>query len=563
MAPCLKAEPLRGAFVLEENLLLDSGSGSLSLPALHSDEIECCGRPCNELRGQGHEMTREEKDLYRLAGLRPLRRWASNWVRLTLCLIGSRVLSLESQPFFEGRRRTSSRIMEMQLQLDSIAQACEVGFQPSWPLDFDSTLGFPGEGPLLICNQVLHLGFSLLALSTLGSALLAPFSLVGLSCSFPVVVEAMPLYPRNPGDFARRTARSGRDPPVPERTVLPVTQTNRDKYLQVFGNWLTDCGIDFYDMLEEPFQWADELNMVMVRFGRELYQSGRPYSHFVETINAITAKKPLTKRLFQIAWNYAFNWVRQEPSVHHVALPFQVLAAMLVVSLTWGWDKVAGALALMWGSMLRAGEFLSANRRQLLLPRDVRNTVSHALFSIPIPKTRTTAAQHQAAKLDVPDLLQVCDIAFGRLQPDELLWPMSGQSLRTRFKQILLALGLPTVKQADLKPLDLGSLRAGGATWTLTVTENSELTRRRGRWISSKTMEIYIQETMSLVYLNRIKPSVRDHVLQLATFFPAVLERASLLSKTCIAPTLWYNLFKLERDNESDGMTDEVGRSSF
>ena len=54
--------------------------------------------------------------------------------------------------------------------------------------------------------------------------------------------------------------------------------------------------------------------------------------------------------------------------------------------------------------------------------------------------------------------------------------------------------------------LDLGSLRAGGATWLLSVTEDSEdaeLVRRRGRWLSHRTMEIYIQEFSSIQFIHR------------------------------------------------------------
>ena len=55
--------------------------------------------------------------------------------------------------------------------------------------------------------------------------------------------------------------------------------------------------------------------------------------------------------------------------------------------------------------------------------------------------------------------------------------------------------------------LDLGSLRAGGATWLLSVTEDSEdaeLVRRRGRWLSHRTMEIYIQEFSSIQFIHRL-----------------------------------------------------------
>ena len=50
--------------------------------------------------------------------------------------------------------------------------------------------------------------------------------------------------------------------------------------------------------------------------------------------------------------------------------------------------------------------------------------------------------------------------------------------MRTRFRQLLAAVGLPTKTQGQERPLDLGSLRAGGATHLLMITEDSELVRK-------------------------------------------------------------------------------------
>ena len=71
----------------------------------------------------------------------------------------------------------------------------------------------------------------------------------------------------------------------------------------------------------------------------------------------------------------------------------------------------------------------------------------------------------QASKFDAPDLLQVVDLAFGDKPEGSTLWEMSGKTLRLRFKELLRELQLPLEKSGDMKPLDLGSLRAGGATW--------------------------------------------------------------------------------------------------
>ena len=56
------------------------------------------------------------------------------------------------------------------------------------------------------------------------------------------------------------------------------------------------------------------------------------------------------------------------------------------------------------------------------------------------PKTRYRAARHQCLKIDQPQLVQVIELAFRSLRPEDKLWTMSGSTLSARFDKILGAL---------------------------------------------------------------------------------------------------------------------------
>ena len=298
-------------------------------------------------------------------------------------------------------------------------------------------------------------------------------------------------------------------------------------------------GIPWADLLNEGLARVEEINAVIIAYGRQLHKCGRPYQHYAETINAIAGQRLSLKRSLQGAWSLAFSWLQSEPSAHHVAMPVQVLMALLSVCILWGWNHVGAMLALGWGAFLRAGEVLSARRQQLVLPPDVGFSTAFALFSIMEPKTRFSAAKHQCAKLDIPDLLQYVELCLSPLRPDQRIWPFSGQTMRTRLRQLLKAVGLQTERSIKGKPLDLGSLRAGGATWALMALEDSELIRRRGRWVNSKTMEIYIQEVSAVQYMGTLDPDVRANVILLAGIFPVLLEKISKLSSFNIPMNAW------------------------
>ena len=214
-------------------------------------------------------------------------------------------------------------------------------------MDFDASLGYPGEGPM--CSMRLFWIFFILCL----------------------VMPVQPaLHPRNSADLTRLAKRIPSGLPV-GRKVLPKTGSNNKGLLVAFAQWILEvAGEPLEKILEaRPFD-PERIADLLTLYGRDLYGSGRPYWHFSETINAITAAKPVLRRQVQGAWDLAFAWLAEEPTVHHTALPASLLLAILAVCLVWGWVREAGVFALAWGGLLRMGEAAKATRGDLVFPVD-------------------------------------------------------------------------------------------------------------------------------------------------------------------------------------------------
>ena len=466
----------------------------------------------------------DDDDLKFLASVQPTRRWASNWVRLSLLLLGA--------PFVDFSDRSSYRAPRL-----SLAPYPD----PPSGLTFDATLGFSGEGPvatispfgILLCSTTPYLG---LALGSAGRCWL----LWGAAVLRPA---AMPVFPTTAGDVGRAQRRSGVNELPGGRPVLARTGSLRFKYFEVFSGWVSGNGIDLDELLLQPVRNVDEINALLTRFGRELFKAGKTYNQYAETINELTSRVPPLRRFVQAAWDLGYTWKKFEPSEHHTAMPGHVLLALLSVCLTWGWSRVAGVFALMWGALLRPGEACAATRSDLLLPDDLDGSAPFALLSIKEPKTRFSNARHQSAKLDIPDLLSVVRLAFKDLGPNNMLWPYSAQTLRNRLKTVLSACWLPTDSGANVRALDLGSFRSGGATWIIQVTEDGDLLQRRGRWANRKMMEIYVQEVSAMLYLKKVPIKTKDRVVTLASAFLPLLEKAWEFTHAKIPGDVWYILF--------------------
>ncbi|CAE7780608.1 unnamed protein product, partial [Symbiodinium sp. CCMP2456] len=229
------------------------------------------------------------------------------------------------------------------------------------------------------------------------------------------------------------------------------------------------------------------------------------------------------------------------------AMPWQVLLALVTAALFWGWLDVAGMLALAWGGLGRIGELFAATRADLVLPADGQGTIDYVLLAIREPKTRNTAARHQTLKLDQPQLMRVVSLAFGRKHRAQFLWPFSPGTFRQRFAKLTEVLELGCFKDSGLRPLDLGSLRAGGATWLLHATESGELVRRRGRWLNAKVMEIYVQEVSSVLFLSKLQDRVARRIVDTMQLFPAMLSQAELYEQFGYPPSSWFSLSAVGR----------------
>ena len=485
--------------------------------------------------------------LFDLASLPRTTRWASGWVRLVLRLLGQEVLSLHRRNLYRQSWISMNRSPPVKAAVGHLDLS-----------HFDSTLGYPGEGWSLLGALWIFLanGFRLVCCTV--SVLVGSLSFVCpvrgrgvgagwllLCCLVLPRAMAMPVFPQTVGERIKADARRLQGPIPMGRPVLPTTGSNREKLLQGFLSWAGDEGIDFRWMLDHHYECIDEINLILSRYGRLAYDAGKSYNSYAELLNAVTSWKPSIRRLLQGAWDLGYSWKRLEPGEHHVAMPPQILLAMVTTSLLWGWVSFAGCISLGFAGLLRPGELLASTREELLLPSDVGYTVGFALLSIKEPKSRFTNARHQSAKIDIPDLLRVCELAFSRLAPGQKLWPHSGQTFRNRFKTVLTALSLPMTTSAGIRALDPGSLRAGGATYIIQMTESGELCRRRGRWANYKMMEIYVQELNALLYFRKISELARSKTLMVSGTFLNVLRRAEELQRAQIPSHVWSILFSV------------------
>ena len=227
-----------------------------------------------------------DEDKLLLDASRPrLRRWASNWVRLVFA-VRPAVAALPLLP-------DSGRYASLPFRAFSR------------PVAFDSTFGFPGEGPTHL------LWISCLAFGLLFGPLRlpAPCGLRLQGCfGFLVLVEpaaAMEAARTKKTESQRKEARAGT---VLEkgRPMLPSTRSRREKLQEFFEEWLRERGRTWAGLQALAKHDVEQLNEILIWYGQWLYAEGKPYYHLSETINMFSLACPQVRRQLQPAWDICF-----------------------------------------------------------------------------------------------------------------------------------------------------------------------------------------------------------------------------------------------------------------
>ena len=365
------------------------------------------------------------------------------------------------------------------------------------------------------------------------------------------------MEPVSAAERARASERGGAIL-VPTRVARQKTLDSRRLLLNDFRAWLyNQHGVMLQQLLTAKPPDAEEVSKWLVAYGQEMYAAGKAYGKYAETINSIATARPILRKSLVSAWDLAFAWLADEPYQHHPALPLSVLLAIMSTAMMWGWPLEAAIFGLTWAGILRIGEVLMADRSDLVLPGDSAPGTSFALLRIKYPKTRGRAARHQAARIDPPDLVELLAAVFEKFEEKQKLWPYSAVTLRKRLNALLTSIGLATDRKGGARPFDLGSFRPGGATYLLLLTEDSEVVRRRGRWVTSKVCELYLQEVLYTTYTEKLAEAPRRKIQQLAGAFPKVLEKAICFLKGAIPTKVWFRLYQAN-DREELGKERET-----
>eukprot|EP00438_Fugacium_kawagutii_P027913 Skav231459 [mRNA] locus=scaffold1847:913848:918299:- [translate_table: standard] len=263
---------------------------------------------------------------------------------------------------------------------------------------------------------------------------------------------------KNPGP-ARRAGNLGRDPSAIDRVELvrPETLAIGKAHWDKFMNWIREQ----LDEATIHSLWLNHgiLSAFLASYGKHWYGVGGALFNLRHLYIYAQRNHPGLRNHMQECWNVVSKWEELEPVEHRRPVPVALLRAMVVLALSWGWNRVAAVLLISFHGCCRPGEVLTALRRALILPEDVGATKGSACFlRICKPKPgRRGMGRVQHVKIQDPSISVFLSHVLSPLLSTEYIYPGTSGAFRTRWNKLLLSLGIPL--STKITP---GCLRAGG-----------------------------------------------------------------------------------------------------
>ena len=303
------------------------------------------------------------------------------------------------------------------------------------------------------------------------------------------------------------------------RALLPGTQLKRTKFVWLFAVWLADtAAMGLENFLASAAEFID---ISLASYGQALYTAGNPMGQLIDTILGIVDLRRSLRHALPSAWDVVRSWKLLLPIRNHVPAPLPVVLAMFALAVTWGWWDVGLTVALSFECMLRPGEAKRLRPCDILLPSQLMICPAALMYvKIGSPKMRRVSARREHVACDCTALVRLCELLLPRLQQQKTILCCDVRDYRKAHDFLVSFFGIAAKDGVGLTP---ASHRGGGATHRFRMGVDLERIKWHGRWQSSKTLEVYIQEVAASSILPGLSQLQRDVIQDFAHAAPLLL----------------------------------------
>lgn len=243
----------------------------------------------------------------------------------------------------------------------------------------------------------------------------------------------------------------------------------------------------------------DDLDEVVSEWLEHMFHEGEHKTLASDGLAGLQFFLPQAMGRLKHSWKLARVWQRLEPPQRVLPLSPAVVIAFAGACAHLGFMAEAAALLAGFDAMLRSGEIYR------LRVKDITFYGSRAVLSLGFTKTGKRNNAAEMVVVESPLAVRALRAACHGRRAQEMFLFNGERFFRTLFTMLLDLFdieGLVTVY----------SLRRGGASWDFLQHQSLERTLLRGRWASTSSARIYLQDATAMVTHLRLSAAQKEAV---------------------------------------------------
>jgi len=254
-----------------------------------------------------------------------------------------------------------------------------------------------------------------------------------------------------------------------------------DRYLKG-----VEAFLDFAQDFDYVVQHWEDLDEVVSAWLEHIFHDGEHKSLASDALAGIQFYLPQAMGRLKHSWKLAKVWQKLEPPRR--VLPLSPLMVRAMAGAAWSLGFIAEASAMLVGfdAMLRSGELYNLKIKHVKFYRN------RAVVTLEQTKTGKRTNTAEMVVLESQLAVKALRCACANRPKNELLLSRGARVFRSLFNALI-----------DLFEIDglvtVYSLRRGGASWDFLQHQAMERTLLRGRWQSTSSARIYLQDATAMV----------------------------------------------------------------
>ena len=251
-----------------------------------------------------------------------------------------------------------------------------------------------------------------------------------------------------------------------------------------------------------PRTW-DDFDIAASQWLEHIFAEGYPKGLGSDSLAALQHYVPEVAGKLRHSWRLLKSWQKMEPPVRVLPISPLMVLAISGACAKLGRITAAAAFLVCFDTFLRPGELYRLTKQDITWARGL------AVLSL----KKTKSGQRRNVEEMVVCHSRIANrwlwMALQHKDPQDLLVDETPSQLRNLFFHILEHLQVPGY-------FSLYSFRRGGATWHFLSQDNIEQALLRGRWASSSTARIYLQDAAATLSHLQIDEEQRQYMRFLA-----------------------------------------------